>query len=51
MRVVELLLGHGADRNLVNADGETALASAEKWYSECADENFKKIIDLLKANS
>lgn len=46
--MVEVLLKNGADRNLVNKSGETALALAEKEYSQNGNESYKEIVDILK---
>lgn len=51
VETVKLLLENGADRNLLDEDGETALALAEKEYSEKGDEEHKQIVDMLKTDS
>lgn len=48
--IVKLLLDNGADRNIVNKWGKTALARAEEIYSKNGEENYKQIVDMLNAN-
>ena len=47
--MVKLLLKNRIDRKLLNNSGDTALAVAEKKYKETTKENYKEIVDLLKA--
>lgn len=48
---VKLLLENGADKNLRDNNGETALTLAEKEYSQKGDEDHKQIVDILKGNT
>lgn len=50
VEIVKLLLNNGADRNLLNKKGETALMVAEKNNIPNADEGYKQIIDSLMTN-
>lgn len=47
---VKMLLENGANRNLQNKKGETALAVAEEQYSRLRNDNYKQVVDLLKSN-
>lgn len=49
-RIVEILLENGADRNLLNRNGETALKMAQKLYRFNSYDNYKQVIDLLDEN-
>lgn len=48
--IIELLLKNCANRNISNCNGETALALAEKEYSQNGLVEYKQMVDLLKAN-
>lgn len=49
-KIVELLLINGANPNILNGYGETALVSAENKYSQSGLLDYKRMVDLLKAN-
>lgn len=50
VNIVKLLLENDADRNLLNEDGQTALALAEKESNlRNINEKHEQIVDLLKA--
>lgn len=48
--MVKLLLENGANRNLLNEIGDTALALAEVMYDRLGTEYHKQIVDMLTAN-
>lgn len=48
--IVEILLKNGADPNLVNNKGETALNLAEKMYRLYSFDNYRQTIDMLQEN-
>lgn len=50
VNIVKLLLENDADRNLLNEDGQTALALAEKESNlRYINEKHEQIVDLVKA--
>lgn len=47
-RICEILLENGADPNLLNRSGETALIWAQKMYRFNKYDNYKQVIDMLE---
>lgn len=47
---LKLLLENGANRNLLDKNGETALALAEKEYRQTGNEDHKIIAGILKTS-